>query len=167
MGRTMNSVVLRIFFSGTIALLMLAFFGCGEKPTRSYRDGRLWVVNNFSSWDPAGRWLTVEWEGEVISVDNNMDYEGNPTGVGAVLITPEPLPGGTVVDFTFNFKFGNEVRTRRLSELLPSGQKAIIDGDITIEVYSLKWDPRLAYNDAAVRVVSGKFDGVHPYPELQ
>ncbi|HID95008.1 MAG TPA: hypothetical protein EYP53_02980 [Candidatus Latescibacteria bacterium] len=143
--------------------------GCTEHATRLYKEGRLYVVNNacpHSREEP--RWVTVEWEGESILVDPNMDEDGEPTGVGAVLITPASLPGGTEIDFVFNFRFVGEIRSRRLSEVLPSGQKAIIDGDITIDIYSLRWDPsRGLIIDCTARVISGKFDGIHPYPELQ
>lgn len=78
-----------------------AFSGCGGSLVASHDDGRLFVVNNTIFWnnfgDSAGDYshIVVEWEGQQVPIPRNMDDEGNFTGVGAVEIISEPLPGRT------------------------------------------------------------------------
>ena len=151
--------------------LMGLLIGCGESTTGTFKEGRLYVVNNTGYNSNVGtsefavdRYIEVTWEGEVIFIPMNMDRDGNPTGAGAVLLTPEPLPGGTVIDFTYLFIFEIARRTMELSEVLARiGEKAVIDGDITIEIYSARWDPMASTIIAFARVIKGKYDGIHRY----
>ena len=156
-----------------VGVLTIALLDCGET-TKAFRDGRLYVVNN-TVWrtnlgngacgDISDRYILIEWEGTEVKVPPNMDCDGNPTGVGAVELTSEPLPGGTEIDFTYYFFYVGNRESMKLSEVLGRiGEKAIIDGDITIEIYSEYWGK---WNQCDIvpyaRVIKGKFNGVHIY----
>jgi hypothetical protein len=156
--------------SGLIGILG----GCGGSSTRTYDDGRLYVVNNLSWGQHLGplssskvdeRYILVEWEGEV-RIHPNMDQEGNPTGIGAVQLTPESLPGGTEIDFPFTYAiYWGKQSKNELSVLLEAlGFKAIIDGDITIEIYSQDWTPASSSEMVCLAaVLRGKRDEIHVY----
>lgn len=151
--------------------LMSILIGCGGTSVEPHKEGRLYVVNNVG-WasnlvEGDDRYLNVEWEGEIWKIHPNMNQDGSPTMEGAVQLTPEPLPGGTPIDFIYYFHFVGDQKGLRLSEILKIiGEEAIIDGDITIDLYSVKWEPTSNTIYPYARVVRGKFDGIHSYPEL-
>ena len=147
----------------------LVLLGC--EGTRNYEEGNVHVVNNAGSlsnlpFHATGRpleelYLIVVWEGEWIRIQPNMDDDKNSTGVGAVQITSEPLAGGVCVDFAYRFYYVGDEMQRTLSDVLK--EEALIDGDITIELFSENWAP--TSNQVVIRaeVHRGKFDGIHMY----
>ena len=147
------------------------FLNCGVSTVITYRDGRLYVVNNTNLESNLGgfEYILVEWEGEEIKIPRNMNPDGSWTHAGAVQLTPEPLPGGTGIDFTYHYFFVGASQPVRLSGVLKVlGEEAIIDGDITIDIYSRVWEPGHVTNIMAYAgVVKGEFDGPHSYPELR
>jgi len=152
--------------------LCLALLGCGEGG-KIYRPGHVYVVANVG-WrslipyhymeSPLGvddLYIKVIWEEKVFYIHPNMDKEGNPTGVGAVRITEEPLPGGTLVDLDYCFYYVGEAQ-KRLSDMVPESDRTI-DGDITVEIYSEDWKPWCDRIMAFAKVHRGRFDGIHKY----
>ena len=149
--------------------IVLALPGC--ESTREYGEGDVYVVNNAGSmsnlpFHGAGAnledlYLIVVWEGERIEIQPNMDDDKNSTGVGAVRITSEPLAGGLSVDFAYRFYYVGDEMQRKLSDVLE--EEALIDGDITIELYSEKWLPTNNQIVILAEVHRGKFDGIHMY----
>jgi hypothetical protein len=90
-----------------------------------------------------------------------MTFDGDPTLAGAVLITPEPLPGGALLDLVYATEYGGSLTEKKLSEAL--GGPVTIDGDITIEFYNEDWN-EYDYTDLiTMQVISGKYDGIHEY----
>ncbi|HID11134.1 MAG TPA: hypothetical protein EYP17_07515 [Candidatus Latescibacteria bacterium] len=132
-----------------------------------------WRMNlgNSPCGDLTDRYILIDWEGMEVKVPPNMDCDGNPTGVGAVELTSEPLPGGTEVDFTYYFFYVGDRKPMKLSEVLARvGERAIVDGDITIELYASSADvvpfgEHWARVDIVpiARIIKGKFDGIHIY----
>jgi hypothetical protein len=159
--------IIKIFLVWAVGGLIGIGSGCGKSTTGTFKPGRLYVVNNVGYNSNVGitdRYIEVTWEEEIFFIPMNMDRDGNPTGAGAVLLTPEPLPGGTQIDFTYLFIFEIARRTMQLSEVLAViGEEAVIDGDITIEIYSARWDPMASTIIAFARVIKGKYDGIHRY----
>jgi len=149
--------------------IVLVFLGC--ESTRECGEGNLYVVNNAGTmsclpFHGAGAnledlYLVVVWEGEWLKIQPNMDEEKNSTGVGAVRITSEPLSGGVAVDFAYRFYYVGDEMQRTLSDVLE--EEALIDGDITIELYSEKWLPTNNQIVILAEVHRGKFDGIHMY----
>ena len=149
-----------------IGLLLL---GC--ESTREFGEGDVYVVNNVGSrinfpYHSMGTsmediYIVVEWEGERIRIKPNMDEDGNSTGVGAVRITSEPLAGGVVVDFLFLYIYVGSELDRRISDV--SEEEALVDGDITIELYTEKWEPANDRMFVLAKVHKGKYDGIHLY----
>jgi hypothetical protein len=147
----------------------LVLLGC--ESTREFDEGDLYVVNNAGErsclpFHGAGAnledlYLYVIWEGEWIKVQPNMDEDKNSTGVGAVRITSEPLAGGLSVDFTYRFYYVGDEMQRTLSDVLE--EEALVDGDITIELYSENWTPTSNQIVVLAEVHRGKFDGIHMY----
>ena len=90
-----------------------------------------------------------------------MDRDKNSTGVGAIPITSEPLDGGVSVDFAYRFYYVGDEMQRTLSDVLK--EEAIVDGDITIELYSENWVPTSNQIVILAEVHRGKFDGIHMY----
>ena len=149
--------------------IVLVFLGC--EGTRTYDEGNLYVVNNAGSmsnlpFHGAGAnledlYLIVVWEGEWLHIQPNMDDDKNSTGVGAVRITSEPLTAGLSVDFLYRFYYVGDEMQRTLSNVLE--EEALVDGDITIELYSEKWLPTNNQIVILAQVHRGKFDGIHMY----
>ena len=147
---------------------MLVLLGC--ESTKRYGEGDVYVVNN-SGLASCLRYYTVvggdlyhlivEWEGERIKIKCNMDVNGNSTGVGAVRITSEPLEGGLSVDFAYCFLFVGDEKVWKFSDVLE--EEALVDGDITIELYSERWDPSSWDIVVLGTAHRGKFDGIHIY----
>ena len=162
--------IMKVFLIWTVSGLIGVLIGCGGSTVGTYREGRLYVVNNAgwgSNLGEVNKYIVVKWEGEMMEIPLNMNQDGSPTGVGAVQLTPDPLPGGTPIDFTYYFYYVGDRKPMQLSEVLKIlGEEATIDGDITIEIYSATWNPGSNWVIAYARVVKGKFDGSHPYPEL-
>ena len=134
------------FLIGPLIGLIGVLIGCGGSTIGTYREGRLYVVNNVCGYSNLGEnydRIFVEWEGEEVPILRNMSDDGSWTQAGAVLLTSEPLPGGTPIDFTYYFQYVGDKQPMRLSEVLEElGEEAIIDGDITIDIYSAQWNPR-------------------------
>ena len=154
-----------LIWAGIVLLLL----GC--ESTREYGEGDVYVVNNAGSmsnlpFHGAGAnledlYLYVIWECEWKKIPPNMDDDKNSTGVGAVRITSEPLAGGLSVDFAYRFYYVGDEMQRKLSDVLE--EEALIDGDITIELYSEKWLPTNNQIVILAEVHRGKFDGIHMY----
>ena len=106
-------------------------------------------------------YVIVVWEGERVKIHPNVDDDMNCTGFGAVKITSEPLAGDVVVDFVYGFFNGGNEEQRKLSDVLQ--EEVLVDGDITIELYSAKWDPTNHYVNVFAEVHRGKYDGIHMY----
>ena len=149
----------------------IGFLLLGCESTREYGEGDVYVVNNVgdrsnlpyhsSGTSMKDLYLAVEWEGERIEIQPNMDEDKNSTGVGAVRITSEPLAGGVVVDFSFFYLYVGDEMQRKVSDV--SEEEAIVDGDITIELYSEKWEPSSERIFVLTKLHRGKFDGIHFY----
>ena len=150
--------------------IVLALVGC--ESTREFGEGDVYVVNNVGSrinfpYHSLGGmsmddiYVVVEWEGERIKIQPNMDEDGNSRGVGAVRITSEPLAGGVVVDFLFLYLYVGSELDRKVSDV--SEEEAIIDGDITVELYTEKWEPNNDRMFVFAKVHKGKYDGIHLY----
>ena len=154
-----------LIWAGIVLLLV----GC--ESTREYGEGDVYVVNNAGAMSNlphhgAGTpmedlYVPVEWEGERIEIQPNMDEEKNSTGVGAVKITSEPLKGGVAVDLTYSFLYLGDEMQRKLSGVME--EEPLIDGDITIELYSEKWEPGSYGMIVLAQVHKGKYDGIHFY----
>ena len=151
--------------------LCLALSGCGGG--KIYRPGHVYVVANVGwrsliPWhymeSPLGvddLYIKVIWEEKIFYIHPNMDKDGNPTGVGAVRITDEPLRGGTLVDLDYCFYYVGEAQ-KKLSDMVPESDRTI-DGDITVEIYSEDWKPWCDRIMALAKVHRGRFDGIHKY----
>jgi len=149
--------------------IVLVLAGC--ESTREFAEGDVYVVNNVGAesnlpFHGAGTdlkelYLVVVWEGERLHIPPNMDRDKNSRGVGAVQITSEPLPGGTAVDFSYRFYYVGDEMERKLSEVME--EEALVDGDITIELYSEHWAPTSNQIVVLAEVHRGKFDGIHFY----
>ncbi|RKY66023.1 MAG: hypothetical protein DRQ08_04140 [Candidatus Latescibacterota bacterium] len=152
--------------------LCLALLDC--EGGKIYRPGHVYVVANVGwqsllpvhSFDgPLGvndLYIKVIWEEKFFYIHPNMDREGNPTGVGAVRITDEPLPGGTLVDLEYRFQYVGDEIGKKLSEMVGESDRTI-DGDITVEIYSEHWEPKSGNVMAFAKVHRGRFDGIHKY----
>jgi hypothetical protein len=149
--------------------IVLVLLGC--ESTRELGEGDVYVVNNLGSrinfpYHSMGTsmeeiYIVVEWEGERINIQPNMDEDGNCTGVGAFRITSEPLAGGVLVDFLFLYLYVGSELDRMLSDVLE--EKVVVDGDITIELYTEKWEPANDRMYVLAKVHKGKYDGIHLY----
>ena len=149
--------------------IVLVLLGC--ESTREFGEGDVYVVNNLGSrinfpYHSMGMsmediYVVVEWEGERINIRPNMDEDGNCTGVGAFRLTSEPLAGGILVDFLFLYLYVGSELDRRISDV--SEEEAVIDGDITIELYTEKWEPTNDRMFVLAKVHKGKYDGIHLY----
>ena len=149
--------------------ILLVLLGC--ESTREFGEGDVYVVNNVGSrinfpYHALGTpmdeiYLVVEWEGERIHINPNMDEDGNSTGLGAVRITSEPLAGGVLVDFLFLYLYVGSELDRMISDV--SEDEAIIDGDITIELYTDEWNPGNDRMFVLAKVHKGRYDGIHLY----
>jgi len=112
------------------------FIGCGSPTEETLDDGRLFVINNCRP-EPPGHIpskIFVIFDEKRWEIPFNMDYNGNPTGVGPVELTQKtgPLTGGT----RLNLKYGSRIGQGGYREYeLP----VTIDGNITVEIYSLDW----------------------------
>jgi hypothetical protein len=149
--------------------IVLVLMGC--EATKSFREGHVYVVNNVGGRGNLpfygvgvkfeDRYVIAEWEGERIKIHPNMHEDKSSTGVGAVRITSEPLAGGVVVDFVYCYCDGGNEERRKISHVL--GERVIMDGDMTIELYSDHWD--LVDHQIMVypELHRGKFDGIHMY----
>lgn len=147
--------------------------GCGvdlgeiapKATNRVYRDGRIYVINNMRplgiSWWKDNRTLLVKYEGQQFYVPHNMTFAGEPTLAGAVLITPEPLPGGTLLDFIYATEYGGSLTDKILSMAL--GGPLVIDGDLTVDFYNEDWNQYDYTGLISARVIPGKFSGTHEY----
>lgn len=155
-----------------LVLLSLVLLDCGG--SKIYKPGHVYVVNNVG-WQsllpehsfvgPLGvkdLYVKVIWEEKFFYINPNMDKEGNPTGVGAVRITDEPLPGGTVIDLEYRFFYVGDEVGKKLSDMVEEAERTV-DGDITVEIYSETWDPDNGWIIALAKVHRGKFDGIHEY----
>jgi hypothetical protein len=137
--------------------------------SREYGEGDVYVLNNVgrASNLPHGGgaledlYVAVEWEGERIKIQPNMDEDKNSTGIGAVRITAEPLEGGVVVDFAYGFMYYGDEMQRKLSGVME--EEALVDGDITIELYTEYWIPGSYSVIVLAEVHKGKYDGIHFY----
>jgi len=162
------------FLIGVLSGLIGILLGCGESTIGTQeRQGELYVVNNTTAGCNFGgehnAYIIVEWEGEEIRIPWNMKTDGTWSKVGAVKLTREPLPGGTEVDFTYYYNFIGTKTSMRLSEVFSSlGEKqTVIDGSITIEIYSTSWQPYYSVGNritAFARVIKGQYNGTHLYP---
>jgi len=149
--------------------IVLVLAGC--ESTREFAEGDVYVVNNVGSrinlpFHSTGVgyediWINVVWEGERLKIHPNMNEDKTSTGVGAVRITSEPLPGGTVVDFLFIYLYVGSELDRMLSHVLE--EEAVVDGDITIELYTERWEPSNDRMFVLAKLHKGKYDGVHLY----
>lgn len=148
--------------------------GCGVDigeitPTstqRVYADGIVYVLNNIRPESlTVPRRFYISYQGVDTWVPHNVTFDGEPTLVGAIPITQEPLPGGTQVDFVYVVEEVRDLTPRNLSALL--GQRVVIDGDITIEFFSSAWEGDAVHGVFAVqpdaRVYPGYFGGMHEY----
>ena len=152
--------------------LCLALLGC--EGGKIYRPGHVYVVVNVGwqsllpvhdFYGPLGAddlYIKVIWEDKFFYIHPNMDRDGNPTGVGAVRITDEPLPGGTLVDLEYRFQYVGDEIGKKLSEMVGESDRTI-DGDITVEIYSEHWEPKSGNVMAFAKVHRGRFDGIHKY----
>lgn len=157
---------------GTAAILAaIAFLGCGvdigeiapKATERVYREGRVYVLNNIRPGGPEDiRIFFVTYDGQQFDVPHNMTYDGDPSLAGPMLITPEPLPGGTPVDFVYWVEESGDVKPRNLSAFL--GDPVVVDGDFTVAFHSIDWE--CTTNCIVVPVViSGRQDGLYTYPK--
>lgn len=151
--------------------VIVVFFGCGvdigeiapKATERVYRDGRVYVLNNIRPRDYEDiRIFFVTYDGQKFDVPHNMTYDGEPSLAGPVLITPEPLPGGTPVDFEYWVEEQGDVKPRNLSAYL--GGPVTIDGDITVAFHSGgDWDCNWCV--VVPTIIRGKQDGAYTYPK--
>ena len=155
----------------------VVFFGCGvdigeiapKGAERVHRDGRIYILNNIrpngilANGETDPRIFFIVYEGQEYLIPHNMTYDGQPTLVGAVSITPEPLPGGTQVDFDYVIEETGDKTPRKLSTAL--GDVVTIDGDITIEFYDSDWEIAgfYTFEQPVPRILAGKFDSIHDY----
>jgi hypothetical protein len=141
----------------------MTLFGCGfdigeiapKATERVFREGRFYVLNNIQPW----RTFYITYEGQKFDVPPNLTDQREPTLQGAVLITPDPLPGGTEVDFEYWVLEQGDVVPRKFSAFL--GGPVVIDGDITVEFYESDWN---AYGGIIIpKVFPGKYEAPHIY----
>jgi hypothetical protein len=141
----------------------MILFGCGfdvgeiapKATERVFREGRVYVLNNIRP----DRIFYITYEGQKFDTPHNMTLQREPTLQGAVLITPDPLPGGTEVDFEYWVEEWGDVVQRKLSAFL--GGPVVIDGDLTIEFYESDWD---FFGGIVIpKVFPGKHDAPHIY----
>lgn len=157
----------------TILLCCIALLGCGvdmgeiapKGTERTFADGRVYILNNIRpSAADRERVFYVTYDGIDVFAPHNTTYDGEPTLVGAVPLTADPLPGGTQLEMTYTVEELATVATRNLSKLL--GGPLTVDGDVTIEFYISDWEGDnygLWLIQAVVRVIPGKYDGQHDY----
>nr|HID59666.1 hypothetical protein [Desulfobacterales bacterium] len=144
--------------------IIVAFFtvqlltGCGSPTGGELEDGRLFVINNLRGPDPSWGggfhpYLWVMFEEVKTEVPWNMDYDGNPTGVGPIELTrgSGQLPGGTRVRLKYGFMLspGSVATERELN--------VTIDGNTTVEFYMKDWWSG-GVSDVGARIHKGRWD---------
>ena len=142
--------------TGILLGLLILLSGCSGSMDTNFEDGKIYFVNNTRPWtEGVSGFMEVLWVGyddDQREILFNKDYDGNPTHVGAVELTPVPLAGGAVVELECTYTYaGSSARreTRRTTVL--------IDGNMTVEAYSLSWEDRLS--SVGLRIIKGIWDG--------
>ena len=152
--------VLRESLIWDVLLVIALAVGCSGSTESQYKDGRVYFINNARPPEPGDANyvfnMRVVYEEQEIFIPSNIDHEGNPTGVGSIDITEgrPPLPGGTVVHLECHYYAYNASQKSASVDLT-------VDGNVTVEAYSSSWDrPDVI---ALLRIIPGKWDGVHRY----
>lgn len=151
----------RLFALGLAVVAILALVsGCGT-PTGShqYKDGRLYFLNNCRPPRPDNpatyiMHFWVEYEDVRYDPPFHLTWDGQPTEEGAFELSDYPLPGGTEVTLKYFFDHMNGYVENRPA-------KAIVDGNITIEVYMQRWGGAGGYGSTVLyQVHPGKWEGI-------
>lgn len=160
-------------FGAALILSGIVMLGCGwdigevapKATERVFQDGRVYALNNLRPRGiDAPRVFFVVHDGQRFDVPHNMTFDGEPTLAGAVLLSPDPLPGGTPLDLEYWAEQGGDVKPRVLSDFWNG--PVIVDGDMTIEFYYETWEyVGWDYSHIIPKIVHGKFEGAHAYEE--
>ena len=142
-----------------LSWVAVSVLSCSGTVNTQQDDGKIYVLNNTIPYVPGvlanSRFSTAVWvvyDGVRYDVPFNMDGERNPTGAGAFELTEELLPGGTTVTLECVVLHG-------ISE--PKSITVTIDGNVTVEMYWEEWTD--IYTTYLLRVVPGRWDGIHRY----
>lgn len=142
--------------TGILLGLLIFLSGCSGSMDTNFEDGKIYFVNNTRPWvEGAPAFVEILWvvyDDDEREVPFNKDYDGNSTYVGAVELTPVSLAGGMVVELlcTYTFAGSSGRRESRRTTVL-------IDGNMTVEAYSLGWDQPLS--SVGLRIIKGIWDG--------
>ena len=151
-------VRIRDVFAVVVGSLGLLVFlsGCSGSMETNFKDGKIYFVNNTRPWIEGApafiRILWVVYDETQYEIPFNKDCDGNPTNAGAVELTPSPLAGGTVAELECIYTFaGSSARTESRRTTV------IIDGNMTVEAYSMGWEYPLS--SVGLRVIKGIWEG--------
>jgi len=143
-----------------VLLVIALAVGCSGSTESQYKDGRVYFINNARPPEPGDANyvfnMRVVYEEHEYFIPSNIDHDGNPTGAGSIDLTEgrSPLPGGTVVHLECHYYAYNASQKATSVDLT-------VDGNVTVEAYSSSWDRVDVI--ALLRIIAGKWDGVHRY----